>query len=753
MARPTCSTCARFCFTIVFVNAYTCSSKNVSLRRDRVQVCRGIGYAHDSKGLASFVGSFRTNPLPEVLLPRADTVSTQRLQSLQDYAWTLLPYLFVSGVLIAILLLACPCCCCFICLSKSTNRSPSIRVTGIAYNLALGLISLVVLIAVTVAVEEQSNSNFAYSQAKCAVYTTIDTLVNGVPVSDQTVGGASTFVGLRNLLAALSSSSISFPNVTKRVQSIQKAFTKDTIDVPYVDLAQGYYASWKKSHQTAMQGTAFRCSLCKDEPLQLLLNSVSDYKNATSILKSIFRQAKTDMGGAGQIFETMSLDVLNDIKALYSLCFIYGGRLQDFIPLWERWQMVCARIFQLLVVGTLVCIALGLLATFFCKSETFAFVTWWFTYFHTIALLGLFAVLFATTVAVHDFAGVLRSVVTQPGIETYRLSLFPTLSAWQGSVLGSCINKGGDLRKQLNFSVSVSQMQQWKTLDLSLAAARQARLDESNLALFFARYSRIDGGTYHAGWNVSQTLAWHSEGTGLLNIAERLRRLSGERWTFHNAQPPVGCAMALPFKPSRSVLGWSCFFVTPTHPTSAEVKERYQTLNIVQLKKLQDTFQKARIAALALQLVQNFAKTNQRTASDLKVAWHSSAQIVNKALADSLSDIGKPLQLFSSRVSALNNGGDCASIRSSYLAATELMGQNYVAAHLVLTACSGVLAICSVGLTLLYCMLWSIRQEGREHRFVLVASDLSDFEDEPGSGDSMSDEMELELRTPLTQSW
>jgi len=301
----------------------------------------------------------------------------------------------------------------------------------------------------------------------------------------------------------------------------------------------------------------------------------------------------------------------------------------------------------------------------------------------------------------------------------------------------------------MNFSFNMKQMRKWTVLDRTMASARNARLVESKLKTFFANYSRVDGATYSAAWDKAQTLAWHGERHGIMMIANRLQNLSGELWTFHGAVPPKGCALAVPFHPSDDVLSWSCFFVSPTHPTDREVKDRYRTLQRFQLSQLQGEFQKARMAALALELVQVFATSNTGAAKRLQNSWSVSVRFVNRALAETLADVSSPLGKFSSRVRALNNGGNCGIVRAHYLDGIHALGQDFVSAHLVLTACSGILAICGLGLTVLYCLLWSLRQEGRYHS----GGGVSDSDDEVQSDGSAPDEMELELRRPLKQSW
>lgn len=752
----------RLCLNIILLLNLVlceCNSTGLSLQRDRLAACAGIGYVQNVKGLSYIVGSFRANPLPEALLPAASnaTVSTQRVNNLTGYIWTLLPYFMLSGILIATLLMVCPCCCAFICFSKHTHRSPSVRVTGIGFSLTFALLSLFAVVAVIVAFQEHSQAVVAYSQAKCAFYSTVDNLVNGVPLAgsrpSQGTNHSTSFVGFRRLKDAITSASISFPDVRTSIKSIKQTFTQQASGVHVVNLAQAYISSWNASHRTAMQGTTFRCSLCEGESLQPLVDAVGDYRNATSVLGRLFQQADADMADSGPMMQSMEIDILNDVTALYRACFNLGSRLQSFIPAWERWLSLCKVGLHVLLAGTLVCIGFGLLATLVCKTESCALWTWWFAYAMTLALLSLFAVLFSTTVVVSDAAGTLRSVVTTPGIETYRRSLFQNLSTWQGFVLSNCINQGGDLRKNLNFSVSLPEMQQWQTLDRTLQDARKARLDESSLNDFFKAHARIDGGTYRAVWNTSQTLAWHSETTGVLAIANSLKNLSGEHWTFHGAQPPVGCAAAVDFKPSLSVLSWSCFFVTGNHPSDAEVKSRYQTLAKDKLHQLQLVFQEARQIAAALLIVQTFAITNAKDADSLSNAWQTSVHIVNRALAESLSDVAAPLELFSSRVTALNSGGNCEVVSKAYLASVQILGQNFVASHLVLTGCSGILALCGMGFSVLYCLLWSIRQEGREYSFQLVSSDaFSDSEYGSDSDNYMQDEVELELRRPLKQS-
>lgn len=256
------------------------------------------------------------------------------------------------------------------------------------------------------------------------------------------------------------------------------------------------------------------------------------------------------------------------------------------------------------------------------------------------------------------------------------------------------------------------------------------------------------------GQSERQTLAWDGSADGLKNLEDKLKDKSGEHWAFHDAQPPLGCALALPFNPNSAVLSWSCFFITAVHPTSAEVKRRYRMLQHEELAELLEIFVEARSASAALQAAKAFSTTNDRAVSKVQGAWHAASSSVNKALDEAAVDIASPLKQFSS--SGFGMRVNCTIIRDAHVAAIDIMGREFVASHFLVTVCVGILATCSAGLTLLFCFLWNIRQEGQQHRFHLVPDD-----DGPDSEDDVPIDRlplngrnsRLEFRTPFQPKW
>lgn len=741
----------------------------MSLRRDRVAACKQLGgYAQASHSFINFVGSFRTNPLPEAflplnatatprvippaLLPLNSTFSTPRVKNMTEYVWTLFPYFFGSCLFVVLLLIACPCCCAFICLSKVAQRSPSPRVPGIAFNLTFAFLALVILLHVIVAVIVAVRGGFAYSRAKCALYTTLDTLVNGAPSDQQPLNK---FIGFRSLKNTITSASATFPDVAKNINAMGGDAVRANTSSQFVGLAQGFYTSWSKSNKQAMDGTSYRCSLCGSSPLQPVISSIGGFRNASALLQRLLYDAKSAMDDTGPAVKSMKSDLLPDISALHRSSFSYASSLQTFVPWWERWWFACVRSMRFLLAGIICCLLIGLLAIFACRTEACAFCAWWVTYLHTLAFFIFCGLLLPTTVAVHDAAGLLRSVVTDPGMEMYRPRLFPNLTSRQGAILSSCINSGGSLRLSVNFSI-IRQAQRWQALNRTTQQFRAAALNTSSLKAFFGRYGSVGGGSFYAAWNSSQTLGWDGEPNGVNVIARKLQQLSGEHWAFHNANPPLGCAMAMPFDATSATQSFSCFFVTGSHPTTKEAGERYATLARNDLLKLQSQFQMARATAQALSLAQTMSTRSGLAVPKLRDEWNRSVSAANKLRVQALAGVVVPLQRFSSRVDDLNSGGHCDSVRASYLAGIEALGRDFVAAHLVVTACFGIIAICSVGLTVLYCLLWSIRQQGRNHGFQpLPKDDYPDIDDAPFGDASVydRDEMELELIRPLKKTW
>merc|ERR1711904_2310 len=158
----------------------------------------------------------------------------------------------------------------------------------------------------------------------------------------------------------------------------------------------------------------------------------------------------------------------------------------------------------------------------------------------------------------------------------------------------------------------------------SLQPLPQMVMDRSMLDSLWSRYKVIDGNTYRATWNASQSLAWHGEPSGVNAVTQQLRSLSAEHWAFHGAEPPADCALAQAFDQGAQIASWNCWFVTPNHPNSSELKSRYTTLLPSQLEALQAYMAKSRSTALGLSYVLKFRAANAEILPSVKYAWRDS---------------------------------------------------------------------------------------------------------------------------------
>merc|ERR1712217_367703 len=103
-----------------------------------------------------------------------------------------------------------------------------------------------------------------------------------------------------------------------------------------------------------------------------------------------------------------------------------------------------------------------------------------------------------------------------------------------------------------------------------------------------------------------------------------------------------------------------------------------------------------------------------------------------------LTDVVAPMVKSSTEIRNLASGHDtnCKSVRSIFLQGSRALGNDFVSAYTVLWMCTLFLSICSVGLVILYCMLWGLYQRGqapgkvRQPRTLLNADSGSTSDDE-----------------------
>mmetsp|Transcript_105033 Transcript_105033/g.186062 ORF Transcript_105033/g.186062 Transcript_105033/m.186062 type:complete len:758 (-) Transcript_105033:57-2330(-) len=720
------------------------------LYQERLAACDGLDdsaiYIRGSNKTLYLMGGFRTNPLPEAFLPSVHTVSTQRVDSFQDYMWTLSPYLMGASILIVAMWLICPCCCGYICFVRSKQRVPFVPLAGICFNITFALLALLMLLALLVAVEEHGKAWRAYSRAKCAAYTVMDTLVNGDRMSMEAQSG---FLGFRNMMAAITASSNLFPDALLKMDAVMSALHDGSED-EYPKQGEEYYTMWNHLHRRDMEVTPFHCMLCESASLQPLLVSIQYYNNASQTLQNFFSEVKRDISETEPMLRSAMQGTLSDVEGLYKLSFSYSEQLRNFVLRCDRLRSRMDVALCIFSACSVVCLVFGVASLLVCKGGCCAFTAWWFAYVSAVGLLALAGTFFSATTAAHDVAGLLQHVLTEDGVELYNRSLLQNLNLRQRAVVNTClVPRGtGKLSEWFSLSGGPMQVQDAAHLRASKKALDASMVNESQLGSFFKKYKTYSGNSYVSSWNTTQTLGWLNEASGVSNMLNELYKLTGEHWTFHDAQAPAGCAMALDFDPSTQVAQFNCFWVTDSRPTPSELKQRYAIrLNENQLTLLYRMFARARVTSSALKSARTFGNTNTQAVLRLQDKWRDSSQTLNKAVEGARRDVGGPMVKAMDHISGLTLAMNCSSAHDACLGGMQALGNDFVAAFLVLSSCIAVLASCSIGLAFLYCMLWSIQQQGPAYAFKKVGrnGNYSDSGSEDSSeGDYYEDARELQ---------
>jgi len=625
--------------------------------------------------------------------------------------WTLAPYFSVFLMIGVVLLLACPCCCGFFRYARSKRRAPFLQKTGVGFHLAFALLALLVVLTSLIALEEHNKASRAYSRAKCAAYDLLDTLVDGTLSPNSSNAG---FTGFRRLTDAISSASTTFPDVKRAVHQVEVTLSGESTTKGYGPQAEAYQTFWGQTHNQEMTVTSYHCFLCSDVSLRPIPDSINQFEGLVKKIQFVLSEGKAVIKDMEPLLQAMMNQTLTDFTRLYSLCFQYATGLDRFFGIWERRWLMFGTVLRVLLACSLLSVALGIASMVFCRTECFPCVAWWFTYLHVLALLAACAALLPVAVFAHDVGDLLKTILTADGIDTYSSTILQNLNTRQRVALASCISPSGDgdLRRIFDLTVGLRQANSTARLDAAVAALSAAEVDEMSMDRFFNRYEHYDGGTYTSSWNMSRTLGWAGEIEGVNHLALQLRRLTAEHWAFEGAGAPPDCPLGATFDPDAGMTGFSCFLVTDTHPTQAELESRYVTMTPMQIALVTNEFEKARHTALALKFALQHAGNNALVLPGVRSAWYDSVGRLNTALRQGRVAVADPMARSSGYIKQLASDMNCRPAYQAFLRGSQALNYDFVCAAMVLTGCLALLAAYAVGLSALYCMLWSINRQG-----------------------------------------
>jgi len=566
------------------------------------------------------------------------------------------------------------------------------------------------------------------------------------------------FMGLRNLTDAIQEVNVLFPGIKRSLTSANgRLISSDPIrDFP--QQVQRYYQLWHVTHNQEMEVTAYQCTLCMTGSLRPLLDAKELYEGNVAKIQQMFAQTQTIVGGLTPLLNTMVKSTLPDVLGLYKFSLTYAKFAQDrFSQLDPVWNYKNSIVLGLLICSLIVVLACTI-ALVLARHEAFAFCAWWLAFFNTAFLLVCLGMLLSFAVAGNDACLFAAEVLTPQGIQTYT-NLFPGLNRGQQSVLSSCLTPGGDGEMRKVYPVNIYPNHSKATLAVTrnLQGLPQLLVDKSMLDKLWSRYTVIDGNTYRATWNASQSLAWHGEPTGVNFVTQQLRSLSAEHWAFKGADAPSDCALAQPFTKGAQIATWNCWFITPKAPTSSDLKSRYTTLMPDQLQALTAYVAKARSTALGLQYVLKFRTANADILPQVKYAWRDRTNNLVDLANDAKGGILQPMSLVSAYTQQLATSTNCRYAYNAYSYGATSVCQDLVSSTMVTAICFGILAAFSFMILLLSCLMWSMYQSGRHDGSRYLQVDVDS--DEEGSDDSdgysrehahqSADDLEMELYQPL----
>jgi len=301
----------------------------------------------------------------------------------------------------------------------------------------------------------------------------------------------------------------------------------------------------------------------------------------------------------------------------------------------------------------------------------------------------------------------------------------------------------------MNLTVSVGQAKNAAHLQDTVRALNLSQpASKSSLDEFFELYSHFNGSHYAAAWNKTQTLGWLGEAGGLGEIAAALEHLSSEVWAFPQGSASAHCPLAVDFSPNVAVSPTNCFFLSSLEPTDTQVSQRYSLLlTPAQLSNLTEEFQKGRAASLALGYASAMSTGN--VAPQVQAAWNDSKDKLNAAYRVMVDEVASPMDAVSGNIEAMASSSECHPAYEVFVFGSKALGGDFVSELVALSSCYWVLSCSTLGLTVLYCHLWQLREPGAKGR-------LNDKLDRAGTAApededyESADDEEIELQRPLT---
>lgn len=245
-----------------------------------------------------------------------------------------------------------------------------------------------------------------------------------------------------------------------------------------------------------------------------------------------------------------------------------------------------------------------------------------------------------------------------------------------------------------------------------------------------------------------------SSGDCLDHLSDSLLRLSLEHWAFPGAEAPPDCALARDFDERSRVLASNCWFVTPVLPSEEDIGERYYTLSPAQLRQLQTDFTRARATAEALR---SMYKVDNNVLM-VNASWFAAAGALSRAFRIAEADVVAPMAAIAQDITDLVGEASCRTAYTTYLAGSRALGKDFVKAQMLLWSCCVLLTLACVVLSVLYCTLWLLRQEGslRLTRFPdkVGGARFAGGTPSPTDGEAMSPLGEdADVMTPLNSEW
>lgn len=678
---------------------------------------------------------YRVNPL----------LDANATAGLDVWAYTKTTQFFFLPMLLTtcLMVLACPCFCGFPSLTADEERSPrmvSAQPPGSGTKYALMALPLLLFAMITL--EKLGEAQVVYTNVKCSSYILLNLLVEGSLSGDPAAPG---FVGFRTLMNVLGATSATFPAVLDTADKVQAMVPLNGQVTSYPVTAQAYYDAWSVDHVQQLEVTQFVCTLCTEESLQPLADSIDACKAATDTINRALLQTREVVARFSTGLKALASAVLPYVTELYQMFFTYIAYLDDFVEWWEPKSARFDIAFRALAWGVMVATALGAASLVpCCGSYPQRLPLLASCAFHVLAVLLPFAsaVCIFLALLAHDVSGLLLLLGTDQGYPLYAPRVLFGLRAAPLSAMARCLVQGGDgnFSAFVNFSLADTDAGMLAQLGSTLTALTEYSLPAADMDAFFQAYAAADGEGYFSSWDSNQTLGWDREPSGVSAISQVLLARSGERWAFEGAQTPEGCAVAAPFNASAPISNQSCWLVTADEPTDAQLEARYTPQPLEQLQGLQEDFQKARASAAALGIAQNFTNKMQGQTELLAASWDTATGAATRALQAAQDGAAAPMLRIAASMLAMASETNCKAAQGSSTSISTSLGLHFVATYVMLTFCGMVLSVLCGGMAALLYGLW-------EERDAPVYGD-GVFLGEEGDTDS-----ELEMQRPLKSDW